>query len=210
MGSTIERIYSMYRDEKNESPEVGAVADAVKELEKELKGLPLARQSNIFGCASVYAQESEKQGFEAGFKMAWRVLQELQGEPTSALTDKAENDAPEAEKPLQAAVPCCQRAVAYAADVAYARISKDTRWGARLCFNKVSATYLGGARRCDIYVEGGNILVYPDDNGHYAITKVGNTEQRTIACGAIIKNLVRDGCRCAVIPAENHIIVRVA
>lgn len=212
MNSLIEKFYDTHRDEEDLTPDEGAVADAAQELKDSLKaaGLTLGEQDEIFSCAAVYAIEYEKKGFEAGFKMARRILQALQEDEETPAKEKAVNVKPKQEKRKPAAVPLCDRVAVYAASVAYARISKDTRWGARLCFNSTSAAYLGDARRCDVYVEDGNILVYPDENGHYAITKIGNTEQRTIACGAIIKNLVRDGCRCAVIPAENHVIVRVA
>lgn len=153
MNSLIEKFYDMHRDEEDLTPDEGAVADAAQELKDSLKaaGLTLGEQDEIFSCAAVYAIEYEKKGFEAGFKMARRILQALQEDEEAPAKEKAVNVKPKQEKRKPAAVPLCDRVAVYAASVAYARISKDTRWGARLCFNSTSAAYLGDARRCDVY-----------------------------------------------------------
>lgn len=80
MNSLIEKFYDMHRDEEDLTPDEGAVADAAQELKDSLKaaGLTLGEQDELFSCSAVYAIEYEKKGFEAGFKMARRILQALQ------------------------------------------------------------------------------------------------------------------------------------
>ncbi len=208
----IEHLYELYRNERNESNDSKSVQAASCKLQKDLDFLSVSFRDDIFASCAVYAQAMEKQGFVAGFKMAWNFLKEIQLDDNGL--PKESKEAPvdcahagDTSKSLESRLSKNQM-LDINAGFAYAKVSKKNNSPSGLRFNSIAAAMFEGAERCDIYLRDGDILIYPDNHGHYAVSRVGCSMQRSIACGSIIKELGTEDSRFKVTPEGNHILVR--
>lgn len=81
--TTMERLFEMYIEDKNEQHETGAVYEAMKEYRRTLRecdgDMQSRLQAELWDCFVMYGDSREKDGFMAGFRMAMNIIRENGG-----------------------------------------------------------------------------------------------------------------------------------
>lgn len=77
---TIDQLYAWYLQEENQKPDSREVQEYINEYEQTTKGvIPGDLGLKLWDSVCGYGESRERKGFRDGFRLAFHIMQEVQG-----------------------------------------------------------------------------------------------------------------------------------
>lgn len=152
-------------------------------------------------------EQAERNGFKDGFQMAY-TTDSIEGKEVLTIAD-AVKSAPSVAHSSR--IDGGAHAIESLQDdkSAYARIELSKN-GKQLHFNNVAAEMFGKNTKADIFIDDGNLIIYPTKDGRYTVSRISRTGQAQICCAGIIDKLVSGAGNYTAEKHDNHIVIRCA